>query len=320
MDYGKLVSRAWSIVWRNKFLFVLGFLAALGGSGQSPQYSYQFSAPSSPGGRGGEWFLRELAQFWNQHGGLMLGLAALALVLGLCAWLVRLTAEAGMIESVYRIEAGERATLGGSLRQGMSHLARMLGLSLVLYGPVWLVGALMAIAGVVFAAAALGAQTARPLLGMGIVGVCLLPVACLGGLYTLVMTFIYPFAQRSIILKKLGVVEGIRDGWGVLRANLGDILLLALLFLVIGFVVSVVAGLVTLPLALVAMLPALRDIINTGIITSGQIILSFVTFLGAALISAVILSILRALRSTAFTLAYQEFTMAKAAPVGEGDN
>ena len=33
MDYGKLFRRGWEIVWQNKYLFILGFLAALGGGG-----------------------------------------------------------------------------------------------------------------------------------------------------------------------------------------------------------------------------------------------------------------------------------------------
>ena len=33
MDYGNLFSKAWDIVWKNKFLILLGVLATLAGSG-----------------------------------------------------------------------------------------------------------------------------------------------------------------------------------------------------------------------------------------------------------------------------------------------
>jgi len=33
VDYGKLLSRAWNIIWEHKFLILLGVLVALGGTG-----------------------------------------------------------------------------------------------------------------------------------------------------------------------------------------------------------------------------------------------------------------------------------------------
>lgn len=314
MDYGKLLSRAWNIVWNHKFLFILGFLAALGSGGEGPQYSYRATQPFSSGGGSGQ-PLREVARFLDQFGGLLLGLLGLALLLGLCVWLLGLIAEAGMIASVDEIDAGGSAGLGHGFRAGISHLSRMIGMSIILYGPVWLIGALSFLAGLVTFGAVIREQSSAPLRGVAILAACLLPLVCLAGIYSLAMMFIFPFAQRSIVLKKLGPMAGIRDGWGVLRAHLGDIVLLALLFMVLGFFVGVVAGLVVLPLSLVTLLPAISEIVRTGTITSGQIVLSFVTFLAAALLSALIASVLRALRSAAFTLAYKEFTQAQPAPV-----
>ena len=52
MDYGNLLKRSWDIVWHNKFLFILGFLAALGSGGSSPNgnnANYTFDASDMPG-------------------------------------------------------------------------------------------------------------------------------------------------------------------------------------------------------------------------------------------------------------------------------
>ena len=46
MDYGEIITRAWNITWKNKFLWVLGFLAALtsiGSNSNSIQNSYNES-------------------------------------------------------------------------------------------------------------------------------------------------------------------------------------------------------------------------------------------------------------------------------------
>ena len=46
MDYGQLFRRGWEIVWQNKYLFVLGFLAALGAGGNGGS-GINYDIPSS---------------------------------------------------------------------------------------------------------------------------------------------------------------------------------------------------------------------------------------------------------------------------------
>ena len=316
MDYGNLLSRAWRIVWHNKYLFVLGFLAALGSGGQrSPQSSYQFSDNFSFDEMAQP--LQAMRQFWAEFGPLLLTLLAAAIVFGLIAWLLSLIAQAGLIDGVQQIEQGGSPGLGGSLRAGGQHLGRMIGLNLILYAPVWLFGLIMTVIGLVAFAAIIVEQDATPLRAFGILAACLVPVSCIAALYGLIATFVYPFAQRSIIISRLGILDGIRQGWHVLRRNLGNIVLLALLFLVMGFFVGLVVALVALPIGLVVLLPSIMEIIRGGSFDTGQIVLTFFTLIGLGILSAVIHSVLRAFQSATFTLAYNEF-MAKAAVIEAG--
>jgi len=50
MDYGKLFTRAWDIIWKYKFLILLGVLVALSGSGGSGgnQSRYMFEGGDIP--------------------------------------------------------------------------------------------------------------------------------------------------------------------------------------------------------------------------------------------------------------------------------
>ncbi|MEM7800163.1 MAG: hypothetical protein AAF633_13300 [Chloroflexota bacterium] len=54
MDYGKIFQRGITIVWEHKFLWILGFLAAIGGSSASAtnnaQFNTNFNFPTSGGG------------------------------------------------------------------------------------------------------------------------------------------------------------------------------------------------------------------------------------------------------------------------------
>ncbi len=43
MDYSKLFSRAWDIIWKNKFLILLGVLIALSGGGSNGGNPSQFT-------------------------------------------------------------------------------------------------------------------------------------------------------------------------------------------------------------------------------------------------------------------------------------
>jgi hypothetical protein len=125
------------------------------------------------------------------------------------------------------------------------------------------------------------------------------------------MSFLYPFAVRGLVLRDLGVVNSIRHGWQVLRKNLGNILVLAIVFLVIGIVIGLVgvliAGLLAAPFVAPIFLALIRE---TGISTP-SILLAVVGGILFVLVAAAVNSILVAFQSTTFTLAYQDFVSGK---------
>ena len=53
MQYGTLLSRAWHIIWRNKIIWLFGFLAALGsGGGGGGNFNYRFGSGDLSGSGG----------------------------------------------------------------------------------------------------------------------------------------------------------------------------------------------------------------------------------------------------------------------------
>jgi hypothetical protein len=310
MDNGKTLSRSWSIVWENKWLFVLGFLAALGsGGGGGGSSNFRSQAPEDissqiPG---------NFSDILNQITPFIFVLICFFIVLGIILWLLRLVGEAGMIASVDRIEAGEKLTFRDGFRAGTSYLKNMVGLSLVFYGPFLVVGLIFAIVGISYAIANFGSAADLSIRSFGLAALCFIPLACILGIAALVVSFVYPMAQRGIIIEKLGVMDGIRRGWQVLRENLGEIILLAVIFVVIGFIVGIVALIVAAPLALLFIIPAVLAAIQGGTaFTVGNIIFGVLGVIVFILIVAAISSILRAFQSAAFTLGYHHW-MGKAA-------
>jgi hypothetical protein len=315
MDYGKILSRAWHIVWENKWLMVLGFLAALG-SGGSSGGSGNFNArnPRDLGsqlpGNFGE-TIREIAPF-------IVVIVCVFFVLGIVLWLLRLMGEAGMIASVDRIEAGEKLTLRDGFNAGKSHLKNMVGLSLVLLAPFLLIGLITAAGAISLVITGGNGGEDFAGRGFGALALCFFPLVCILGMGGLVVAFIYPMAQRSIILEGLGVMDGIRRGWQVLKQNFVEILLLAVIFGVIGFVVGIATLIVALPVALIFLVPTIFAAVQgSAVFTAGTIILGVIGAIVFILLAAAIGSIVRAFQSTAFTLGYHQWTSKAAFGVGK---
>lgn len=306
MDYGKLLSRAWQLVWQNKFLFVLGFLAALSGGGGGTISG----GGGSPGGGGftdGNFDqMPDFAGFWAQYGWIILLTMGVLLILLLLFWLLSLVGQGGLIASVHRIENGEKMALGAGFRAGTQHLGRLIGLSLLLALPgilffvVFMVGL-----GAVLLPIFSGGEPRMESLGLLLA--CLVPLVCLLFPYGIVVTFVKPMAQRSIIIEQQGVMNGIRSGWLVLRQNISDLALLALLFLVLGFLVGIALFLMILPIAAISFLPLVLGLINGETAQTGSIIFSVVGVVVIIIIAALVNSLLRTYQSATFTLAYLQF-------------
>jgi hypothetical protein len=136
---------------------------------------------------------------------------------------------------------------------------------------------------------------------------CIGLMACFLVPIWLVLTVIYPFAQRGAVLQDLGIIDSVRHAWQIIKANIGEVALLILFFIVIGIGFGIVVALLMIPLAFVAFFPMAMDAIMTGTIDPGNIILVLCGSLVVALIVALLNSVLVAFRSTTITLAYQQF-------------
>lgn len=314
MDYGNLLSRAWNLCWDNKFLFVLGFFAALGsgggggGGGGGGSSNITFDNRGMPPG-----LEQGLETFWTRFGPLVIGLACLLVLLGILLWLVRLAAQAGLIDSAARLEAGQSVTFGDAVGLGVGHLGRFVGINLLLYAPFILLGLLGAVValGTVGTAAfdvIQGGSGEELLTGAGIVIACIGVLVCLLIPLWIVVTIIYPFAQRGAVLRDLSVTDSIRHGWQVVQDNVGDVLLLIVLFLVLGFLVGIVTLIVLAPIALVTLVPVVLNVVNNGSIGVWQGVFAVGVFICLGLLGAVIQSVLVTFRSVTVTLAYEEFT------------
>jgi hypothetical protein len=241
MDYGKLLTRAWRLMWANPFLILLGVVVALSGGGGGGLRGYNFGSGS--GGRG----------FGVGPGGApgMLGvpevllalvialLVGLALIVAIALWAASTVARGGLIAGVDAIESGELSNFASAWRAGWQKGWRLLGIGIVpaIPGLVLLIAGLGTLALVVGLSQATGARMGAPAAG-GFIALAL-AILCVAVPLTLVLDVFRTLANRACMLEDLGVVDSYRRGWQVLGDNLGPVIILFLIQLAINVGIGV---------------------------------------------------------------------------------
>ena len=250
MDYGKLLSRAWNIIWENKFLILLGVLVALG------------SASGGGGGGGntasslgeGDFDVRSLEGLNIRPPDLLgeldvpaiplailLVLLALALTVGIALWVVSTIARGGLIAGASTIDAGAASSFSQAWSAGWRRGWTLLG-----------IGILPAIPGVILVVIGLGtAGMLAGVYGYGLTGgeiaplllsgpaVILAALACVLLPIALLLSLLQTLANRACMLEDLGVLASYRRGISVLLENIGPALVLFLIQVVIGIAVGI---------------------------------------------------------------------------------
>jgi len=139
--------------------------------------------------------------------------------------------------------------------------------------------------------------------GLALVFLCLL---CLLIPFLIALSLIYAFAFRGIVLRNMGVMESIRHGWGVLRGNLGEIIILGLAFVLVNIVIGFVILALLVPLGLVVGVPLVM--LGETNATALQGLLAVLGVIVGLVVVALISAITTAWQSSTFTVAYLRWT------------
>lgn len=285
MDYGNLLARAWQITWRNKILWLFGILAGggisfngnFGGGGRSNNQGPLPPDIQSQLGRG-----EVLA--------VVLVVACIVIVIALALFVLSIIMRGGLIGGIRLADDNGRVTFGEAWAVGMRYFGRMLGIVLLLVLPGLLVAFVFAFAGA---------------LTGGLAFICLLPLLCLLIPAFIVLGIIAHFAQFAVVLEDLGVTAAFRRGWEILKANLGNIIVLGLILIVIDFI----AGLVLVAPFFAIVIPTLfisaaagANQPNTGVLAIAA--LACLCYLPIAIVAA---GIVHAWTTSVWTLAYRKF-------------
>ena len=242
-NFGEVLTRAWQIIWKHKVLWVFGVLASCGRS------SGNYNSNSSGGGGDGGGFgqppdLPPQVLRWFQTIEQNLTTVVIVLLAVVCIiWIVSIflgvIGKVGLIRGTAQAEGGAEALVFGELFSGsVPYFWRMFGLSLILSLPVFIIAVAIAVVVAGGLVASGGEETAL----LAMVGMVPLLIGCVCLLVPVmfVLGMIFRQAENAVVLEDMSVMPAITRGWEVFKANLGPVILMAIILGVIGFVAGLI--------------------------------------------------------------------------------
>ena len=312
MDYGKLIKKSFTLVWKNRFLWILGIFA--GGSGVSFMNFGGYS-----GGGGGDWeeikegIPGDAAQsaLDSSSFGQVLGaqadsisavatiiLIVLILALVLLLTYICITSKGALVLGAGELEEDKPATLGSSWAMGQKYFWRRLGMSLLVSLAILAALIILSIPIIVLAIFELTIPAI-------ILGILFLIPFCLAILY---FSLFFPYAERIFFLENKSVLNSLKEGFTFFNKNWMVAVLIYLISGGIGIGVGVamfisfgIVGLILFGIcALIFMASQVAAFVIGGIFAL-ILIIALIYFSGA----------LNSFNWTMITLAYEELKATK---------
>lgn len=270
MDYSEVLTRAWQIIWKHKVLWIFGILAGCSrGSGYPGNGNFAREGDTSAQFQ--QWFESIPQETWILIG---VGIAALVLVLVIVAIFLGTIGKIGLIRGVQRADKDLEARLSfGELFKGsLPYFWRVFLLNL-LVGIVIFLAAMVLVVGLILGSIAT----------LGLLLLCSIPFICLIIPIAAAISVIIDQATIAIVVENLGILDGLRRGWEVVRDNLGP---MVVMWLILNLAIAMVGGLIiALPMIMVvgpiviALFSGGEQALQTGLIVSGICFLGYLPFL-----------------------------------------
>jgi hypothetical protein len=312
IDFGKILKRAWHIVWNYRTLWILGFLLALfggmysgnpgsSGSGNNGVHlNYNIPANWPPSVRQ---HVQQLYQ-WAQNNVVPLaehplehiatfvwigvGFFLLVLLIGVVTSLIRYPAFTAVLRMVDGYEAtGEKVGFRAGWKLGWNKRAlRVWWIDFLIQGLPGLIMFLLIIGAVVnLTIQAIRNNTAAIVVGAILLGLVIL-VTILVALVLVFLRLLSQFFWRKAALEDKGTKAAFREGWAMFKRNWNSALLMWLIMvgIKIGFGIAMfLATLLLVPAFIILLIPA----IIVGAIP-GLVVFGIASLFGNTIVAAVV--------------------------------
>jgi len=292
MQYGEVLSKAWKIIWKYKVLWIFGILASLGtGGGGGGGGGSSYSSNDNSNFPQFDQYANQVEN-WVTQNWWVIGLIILAVVLLVLVMIVLSTfGRIGLARGAWLADEGKASLSFGELFAVSSpYFWRVILLAFLIF-VMWLALMLMLIFPVIITA--------------GLAMVCLLPVFCLLVPISWMLNIVVEQAVVAIVGEDLGAMEGLKRGWEVFRAHIGEMLIMGL---VLGIGAFIAQLLIALPF-IFTVIPLIGSAIidNEGAMRTGLTATIVLVCLYAP-VALVLGGILQSYLGTAWALTFRRLT------------
>jgi hypothetical protein len=259
MNYGDLIRDAFRMTLHNRFLWFFGFFA--GGTGTNfvgnvpsggGNFNFDDFQRSSSDISG---LTAQVGQGLSETV-VILGIVLVVLLIALFFIILAIISQGALADSVAAIDRGEGRRFGSAFTSGMGNFWRVLGYYVVFFlialGLLMVIGIPVALLiGGTFAATQSTGVRVSVAVVVGILAVLLLIVVFIP------LSIIGQYALRDIVVRRERVLGSVGSGYGLFRHNIGRSLLLWLIQLGISIGIGIAFILLLLIVGLILALPAI---------------------------------------------------------------
>jgi hypothetical protein len=245
MNFAEVLDRAWKITWKHKVLWIFGILAGCArgraGGGFGGGSGWRQGQPFSPNTTlGVQQFFAGIVQWIGGHLWVVALFVLLAVVLVLLAMFLGTIGRIALIRGTFEADGGaEKLAFGALFRGSLPFFWRVFGLTFLIGLAFFIVLMPLIVFGVVTA---------------GIGFLCILPLLCVLAVLAWVVGIVVHQVNAAMVIENLGLADGVRRGWDVVKRNVGSVLVIWLITgvigLVVGFVIVLPVLLIVIPAAI----------------------------------------------------------------------
>ncbi len=256
----ELLVDAWRITFKHKVLWVMGFLVSLAGMGVS-----LFGGGGSGSRRPGTTSIPRstpppIVELWERLSdrpelqGMLIAVLCVAMLAVFIALLLSVIGRGGLVGGIELAREKGSVTFGEAWAAGMQYFWRILGARLLFYLPVAVGGLFIFCLG--------AASVFLPFMFL-----CLLPLLGALAFIMLVVSVVAALAERGIVVDDMTPLDAYRQGWSLMRGNLGRTVALSIVLyfakFIFGFAVVALLGVAFLP-AIAALDPESPNLLLLG--------------------------------------------------------
>ncbi len=245
MDLGKIISRSFEITIKYRALWLFGILLAIfGGNSGNLSNGANFNTGGGPRNQGVPYGgLPQLPQLGTNTIILIAVVGTcIVLILVLLSIILRLVSRGALIGLVREQEANQTSpTVRRGFNIGFDRFWSLLGIALWINIPLFLISLLLIIVAAVPLLAALiplmqAGRAPEQMAGPAIAGVVssIVLLCCVLVFLWVVQLVLQPFYQffmRACVIGRRGALDSIREGYHLVRANVGNVILLYLVLI-----------------------------------------------------------------------------------------